>query len=299
VTSQLVRGLLAAVGAAALYGCAPVAQSVAARSTPTGAGLGFALTLRLARRPVWLLGLAAEIAAFVLEAAAFSVAPTTLVAPLLACDMLVFVVLAQLAFGTRLSVYGVRGAVAMAAGVALIALAFAHDTQLGRPASAVQLIAFLLAALAAVGVAALTGGRALRAGRPRLAAGVFSASAGACYGLATVATRQIGRTFDPHHPVQLLTTPTPYVLAGCSVLGIGMAQRALQAHPVLAFPLTSAVSALLPVLLGTLLLGDGVPAGWHRLAFVAALALLGVGVALVARDRTATESLASSGSNPD
>ncbi|HTZ43862.1 MAG TPA: hypothetical protein VMB79_08350 [Jatrophihabitans sp.] len=295
MTGGLVRGLLAAIGAAALYGVAPVAQGIAARDTPPSSGMGLALTLRLARRPIWLAGLACEIVAFVLEALAFATAPTTLVAPVLACDMLVFVLVARPAFGERMSARGVRGALAMAAAVGLVTLSFAGSAGLGRSADAIELWAFLAGGLVTTGVATLLGNRVVRAGHQVLGAAVFSAAAGITYGLATLATRQIGRTFTPHDPWQLLGTPAPYVLVGCSVLGIGMAQRGLQAYPLVAFPLTSALSAFIPVVVGAALLGDEVPGGLGRVAFSAALVLLVVGVTLIGRDRSAAEAAAEPG----
>jgi hypothetical protein len=75
----------------------------------------------------------------------------------------------------------------------------------------------------------------------------------------------------------------------CSVLAIALLQRGLQISPVLTFPVTSAVSAFLPVVLGAALLGDQVPQGATLIAFVAALALLAAGVVLIGRDRSTAE----------
>jgi len=291
VSGELLGGLAAALGAALLYGSAPVAQTVAGRRTSVGTGVGLKLVVRLARQWIWLLGLGCEIGAFVLEAVAFSAAPGTFVAPLMACDMLVFVILGRFAFGARLSPPGIAGAVTMTGGIALLAVAFGNDTDLGRPASDLVMFAFLAGALVAAGVAAVCGSRALAAGRTLPAAAVFSAAAGITYGLATMSTRQVGRTFSTDDPWHLLVTPTPYVLAICSVLAIALLQRGLQINPVLTFPLTSAVSAFLPVVLGAALLGDRIPHGATLVAFVGALTLLATGVLLIGRDRSAMENL--------
>ena len=251
--------------------------------------MGLALVLRLLRQPIWLLGLGLEIAGFLLEAVAFSVAPATLVAPVVACDMLVFVVLGSIVFGSRFSGTGLCGAGAMMCAVGLLTLAFSPDVKLGSPADNVQLAAFLAGCIVVAGAASLLGTRALAAERRLAAAAVFSMAAGIAYGLATMSTRQVGRTFSIHHPWSLLATVTPYVLVGCSVLGISLSQRALQTNPITAFPLTSAVAAFLPVILGAALLGDQVPTGGLRALFVGALALLAAGVTLLARDRSVAE----------
>jgi drug/metabolite transporter (DMT)-like permease len=285
VTGELAGGLAAALGAAVLFGTAPVLQASAAARNPTARGVGIALTLRLLRQPVWLAGLGCEIGGFVLEAFALSTAPVTLVAPLTACDLVVFVLLGWPAFRTRLTVTGVGGAVVMAGGVALLAVAFGSSTELGKPADDVQLAAFLGVAAAAAGLATLVGGRALRRGRPWTAAVAFSVASGAAYGLASLATRQIGRTFRADQPWALLGTPAPYVLAGCSVLAIATMQRGLQTRPAITYPISAEVSAFLPVIVGALVLGDGVPTGWRQAMFVAALVLMAGGLALLARDR--------------
>jgi drug/metabolite transporter (DMT)-like permease len=279
--SSVALGLAAAVCATALYGSAPAAQAVAATRAP--AGRGVVLMLRLVRQPIWLVGIGCEIAAFLLEAFAFSKAPTTLVAPVVACDMLVFVFLSRLAFGRRLTARPVAGSVAMACGIVILGAAFGRAASLGRPASSLQLWAFLAVAAVAGGVAAL-----IDRAKPALAAAVFGSAAGVAYGFATLATRQIGRTFSIDEPLRLLATPTPYVLAGCSIIAITLMQRGLQASPALAFPLVSALSALLPVVLGAAALHDPVPGGGARLAFAVALSLVIAGVALVGGDRPAT-----------
>jgi hypothetical protein len=99
----------------------------------------------------------------------------------------------------------------------------------------------------------------------------------------------VGRTFSADHPLHLLATPSPYVLAGCSVLAISLMQRALQTRPVLTFPVTSAVSAFLPALLGAALLGDPIPSRARLAAFVLALIALAVGLILIGRARSAAQ----------
>ncbi len=289
MASRLYIGLVAAVLGAACYGAAPAVQAVAARQQPPGGGAGLALTVRLARRPLWLLGLGGEVLGFVLEAFALARAPTTLVAPVMAADLIVFVGLASMLVGERLAPRGAAGIAVMVGGIALLAIAFAGRSGLGRPADDAQLWTFLGLAVLVVGAAALAGNRALARGRASLAAGAFSLAAGSAYGLATMTTRQVGRTFSAHAPLHLLATPTPYVLGGCSVLAITMLQRALQAGPLLGYPVTSVVSSIVPVVLGAALLDDPVPVGAARVGFVAALGLVVAGVVLLGAERARAE----------
>jgi len=285
VPGELTTGLLAAIAGAVCYGAAPAVQAVAARQEPAGRGTGMRLTLRLAGRPLWLLGFAGELGGFALEAYAFSRAPTTFVAPIMTLDLVVFVLLAGALIGQRPARPGGAGIAAMIAGIALLALAFAGQDGLGQPADDAQLWSFLAAAAVVAVIAGVVGTRALAAERRTLAAGAFSVASGAGYGLATLTTRQIGRTFDAQEPWRLLETPTPYVLAGCSVIAIAMMQRGLQTGPLLTYPVTSVTSSVLPVLIGAAVLGDPVPGGAARAGFVAALVLVVAGVVLLAGDR--------------
>ena len=289
MSMTLTAGLTAALGGAICYGAAPAVQAVAARREEQGEGVGARLTLRLARRPVWLAGLALDVGGFALEAFAFSRAPATLIAPVMAIDMIVFVVLGSWLFRERLSRLGVLGIAVICAGVAVLAAVFSGKHEPGANASNAQLLFFLGGAVVVCGAAALGGRRAIAAGRGALAAGGFAVASGITYGLATMATRQVGRAFDPGSPWQLLATPTPYVLAGCSLLAITVMQRGLQSNPLLTFPVVSAVAAMLPVGIAAAILDDQVPGGMRRLAFVVALLLIAGGVALLGRDRAAAE----------
>jgi drug/metabolite transporter (DMT)-like permease len=252
-------------------------------------GFGVLFVLRLARRPLWLAGLVGEIGGFLLEAYAFSVAPTALVAPVMALDMVVFVVLCRWAFAARLGPRGWIGVALIGTAIAVLAVAFATGRHLGDPASSATLVWFGVTSVLAGGLASAAAAGSSVQGRPLVAAALFSAAAGGAYGLATLATRQVGRTFSADEPWQLLAAPTPYVLAVCSVVGIVMMQRALQVRPVLAFPVVSAMGALLPVIVGVTLLNDEVPGGGGRAGFVIALVLVVGGVALLGADRSRAE----------
>lgn len=295
MTDGLGTGLLAAVAAAGCYGAAPVLQGMAAARAPVAGGFGLMFVLRLARRPLWLAGLIGEIGAFLLEAYAFSVAPTALVAPVVACDMVVFVLLSRWAFAARLGARGWAGVAAIAVAIAVLAAAFAHGEELGDPASTATLVSFGIASVLAGAVAAGAVAALRPTARPLVAAGVFSVASGAAYGLATLSTRQVGRTFSADDPWQLFRTPTPYVLAVCSIVGIVMMQRALQVRPVLAFPVVSAMGAMLPVILGVTLFDDAVPGGTRRAGFVIALVLVVSGVGLLGADRSRAEHAAGGG----
>ena len=224
---------------------------------------------RLAREPLWLLGTACGIAAWVAEVYAFSVAPAALVAPLITIDMLFLVLLARHGLRERLGVAGSLGISAMLLGTALLGFAFSGDAELGAPASHAQLIAFLVGGTAAAAAAAIIGDRGSRTGRSWLAAIGFGLASGIASGIATLTTRQIGLTFDTRDPWPILDTPTPYALLIASVLALALLQRGLQSGAsVVTFPGDQLHVVLLPVVVGITVLKDEVPTSGQGVAFV-------------------------------
>jgi len=282
-TPNYTAGLIAAVAAAVLYGGAPVLQARVAGTAAPAHGVGLGLVWSLLRRPVWLLAFVGEVGGFLVEAYAFSVAPTALVAPIASCDMLVFVAGASLMFRRVPSRVGVAGAVAATAGAVTLAVAAQHARP-GDPASGAVLIWLLVGSV--VVTAALV---AVAGGVQRAAPGAVAVSlaAGVTYGVATLATRQLGLTFRLDSIDRLFTTPAVYVLIVCSVLAIALLQRGLQLGPLIAFPIVSGVSAFVPVVVGFTVLGDQAPGGGLRVLLVVALALIACGLVLMSRDRHA------------
>ncbi len=293
MSKALALGLPTAMVSAALYGVAPLVQARAARREEESSGLGLGLLARLVLRPLWLLGLAVEAASFLLEVYALSVAPVAMVAPVMALDMIIFTLLAQRVLGERISLTGWLGVGSMVAGVGLLAYAFARRAEVGSAASTDVLLAFLVLGLIFALVCAFLANVAAARNMIAGAAFGFGAAAGVCYAIATLATRQIGLAVNDRREGQsaladLLTTPTPYVLVLFSVLALGLQQRGLQGRAaVIAFPVTSGVSAFLPVTLGLTLFGEPAPDGAHRVAFIVAMVMVAAGIAALGRDRMA------------
>ncbi|CAO5227774.1 DMT family transporter [Frankia sp. AgKG'84/4] len=293
MSKALLVGLPTAMVSAGLYGIAPLVQARAARQEEASSGLGLGLLAHLALRPLWLIGLGVEAASFLLEVYALSVAPVALVAPVMALDMIVFTLLAQRVLGERISRTGWMGVASMVAGVGLLAFAFARRAEVGSAASTDVLLAFLVLGLAFALFCAFLANLAATRGTVLGAAVGFGAAAGVCYAIATLATRQIGLAVDERRNghstlVDLLTTPTPYVLVLFSVLALGLQQRGLQGRAaVIAFPVTSGVSAFLPVTLGLTLFDEPAPDGAQRVAFIVAMVMVAAGIAALGRDRMA------------
>jgi drug/metabolite transporter (DMT)-like permease len=296
VSSALVTGLPTAVVAAALYGVGPVVQALAARRESAGEGLGLRLLARLTLRPLWLLGLTVEASSFLLEVYALSVAPVALVAPVMALDMIVFTLLARRVLGERISRTGWVGVASMVAGIGLLAYAFERDAEVGAAASTSELLAFLVLGMLFALIAGFVANVSTVRARVAAAALGFGLAAGVSYAIATLATRQIGLWVNEHRSdgprpndlVDLLSTPTPYVLVLFSVLALSLEQRGLQGRAaIIAFPVTSGVSAFLPVTLGLTLFDEPSPGGARLVAFVVSLGFVAAGIVGLGRDRMA------------
>jgi drug/metabolite transporter (DMT)-like permease len=297
VNAALVVGLPTAMVSAALYGVAPLVQALAARRESAGRGLGLGLLARLAVRPLWLLGLAVEALSFLLEVYSLSVAPVALVAPVMAADMVVFVLLAHRMLGERITRVGVFGILSLVCGIGLLAYAFERDAGVGEPATDGEVLAFLVLGLIFTLGCGFFANRAGRGGEVVPAALGFGLAAGVGYAISVLATRQIGLFVNEQRDAggdgrgdlfELLATPTPYVLVLFSVLALGLEQRGLQGRAaVVAFPVTSGVSAFLPVTLGLSLFGEPVPGGGRLVILVCSMALVAGGIAGLGRDRAA------------
>jgi drug/metabolite transporter (DMT)-like permease len=147
------KAILLAVAASFCTATASVAQRQGARDVQTTGGFGFGLILRLARRPVWLLGIASMIAGFLFQLIALRYGALALVQPILAIELLL--VFGYMAIAGRRRVRIRRrdwlAAAAMPAGIALFLRVAAPSG--GR--SHAPSMSWLLAGLITLGVVLL------------------------------------------------------------------------------------------------------------------------------------------------
>ncbi|MGA8465879.1 MAG: hypothetical protein WB688_17060 [Trebonia sp.] len=142
--------VLLAIAASFCTATASLAQRQGAKSVQTTGGFDTRLLLRLARQPVWLLGIVSMIGGFVFQLTALRYGPLALVQPILSLELLL--VFGFLAFAgrrrTRIKPRDWLGAVAMSAGVAVfLRLASASGGRLHAAGSS-----WLLAGLVTLGV---------------------------------------------------------------------------------------------------------------------------------------------------
>ena len=256
-----------------------VCQRLGARDSQPS-GLDVWLVFRLARRPIWLLGIASMIMGFVFQVAALHYGALALVQPILALELLF--VFGYMAFlGSRI----VRrrdwlAAAAMSAGLGLFL--FAASPQGGRqhaPASLWLLAGLLTFGVVLVGLAAAFGlHRRSPRSEPQRAA-ILGAMTGISWGFVAAVIKE----FSYHLSGGLtgvFTNWSVYVLVGAGAASLLLASHALAAGPLAASqPGFTILDPLAASLLGIFLFGEHFQSATEDLALEAlALALLVAGV---------------------
>ena len=162
--------VLIAFGAAICFAFANVLQQRVASRLPATSAFDTCVLLRLARRPLWLVGFVAIIVSISLQAAAFGMGRLVVIEPVLASSLLV--ALALSAWADHRSMRPGEWAAAIATCAGLAAFLVASEPSGGRPtAGTLQLGLAAAGALAAAAIAALIAVR-LSAVRRALVLGV-------------------------------------------------------------------------------------------------------------------------------
>src|SRR5215469_15580693 len=177
------KAILLALAASFCTATASIAQRQGARSVRTTNGFDVGLIVRLARRPVWLLGIASMILGFGFQLTALRFGALALVQPILAVELLL--VFGYMAFAGRRRLRIRRrdwlAAAAMSAGVAgFLALAAPSG---GRPSAPGP--AWTLSGLVTLGIVVVAGATSIRpGGRTRTSSSRRAAVLGAATGIA-------------------------------------------------------------------------------------------------------------------
>jgi len=186
--------VLLAIAASFCTATASLAQRQGAKSVQTTGGFDARLLLRLARQPVWLLGIVSMIGGFVFQLTALRYGPLALVQPILSLELLL--VFGFLAFAgrrrTRIKPRDWLGAVAMSAGVAVfLRLASASGGRLHAAGSS-----WLLAGLVTLGVVLAAVAVAFRMGNrpgatPSRRAAILGSATGIAWGFVAAVIKEL------------------------------------------------------------------------------------------------------------
>jgi drug/metabolite transporter (DMT)-like permease len=215
--------------------------------------------------PAWLAGFALMLCGFGLQVLALTLAPVSVVQPVLASGIVILLVLSRIVLRERLGRSELACVLAMA--VAIVAIAFSaigSASRVGHHADGWLLAAVAVpAALIATGfgVNALrgSGGR-----RPGATAVFFGLAAGLFYGVATLSLKGLSGALagagGQHLLMTLVTSPFPYVTVVCSALGMLVFQTGLQRCRVsIVGPISNISGSVFFIISGTLLFGEQLP----------------------------------------
>jgi drug/metabolite transporter (DMT)-like permease len=276
--------LVTALAAAVLYGAgAAVEQRQAAAAPRSSAGRPRLLFL-LARQPLWLLGIAAQVGGFAAHAVALRSGPLATVQMLVAGELIVAVVIVRLWSGRPLgrATWAAALAVVLAVAAFLAVTSPGHGHQAGHPD---YNVAAALGALVSGGAALVAAAAGLRAAGQRRAVllAVAAGLADTCSAVVTMAFSHVAG-----HGLAALATSWPlYAVAVCGAGNVLLTQTAYQAgRPMVTLPVIAAVTPVTSVAIGIGLLGE-TPRTGVAAAVTAVLAVLVASVALACLARSA------------
>lgn len=253
----------------------------------------------LAAAPSWLAGFSLMLCGFGLQVVALTLAPVSVVQPVLGSGVVILLVASRIMLREHLGRLELACVLTMAGAIVVIALSAAgraghvgHQTS-GAALAAVALPASLVAiALGASALRASSTSPQGHGGRHRVPPNgvAFAVASGLLYGVATLAIKGLSGTIEQHQaPVALVLSvagsPYPYVTVGCSAVGMLIFQTGLQRCRVsIVGPVSNITGSVFFIVAGTWLFGERLPADPVQLALrLTGIVAAGVVVALLSR----------------
>ncbi|MGH3214245.1 MAG: DMT family transporter [Trebonia sp.] len=277
--------VLLAIAASFCTATASLAQRQGAKSVQTTGGFDARLLFRLARRPVWLLGIIAMIGGFAFQLTALRYGPLALVQPILSLELLL--VFGFLAFAgrrrTRVKPRDWLGAAAMSAGVAVfLRLASASGGRLHAPGSSWLLAGLVTFGVVGAGVAVASGIGNRAGATPSRRAAILGSATGIAWGFVAAIIKELSSHLGGGLGA-VFSTWSLYAL-----LVVGAATMLLASHALAAGPLAASqpgftiLDPLTASLLGVFLFGERIQTGlWDLAGEALALALVVAGAATI------------------
>lgn len=260
--------VLLAVLAACCNAVSNLLERSAAREAAPELSMRLSLLRDLARRPRWLAGLSLLLVTFVLQATALGLGSVSLVQPLIVLELPLTVAGSAAFLGARLRGRDLLAVVAMVVGVVAL-LVDLHPTPARRPPGSAAL---LLATAAGAAGTALLVAAALRGTGNRRAA-LLGAAGGVSVGLTAVYMKRATAALSADGPLGALSAWETYAMVLAGLLGLYLAQNAYHAGSLVASqPGLTLADPATGLLLGALVLGEGLATGPLRLAVAAAAA---------------------------
>ncbi|MFF6980816.1 DMT family transporter [Streptomyces sp. NPDC008343] len=272
--------VLFAICAALSNAVATVLQRKAALTVPSSKGFRAGLILDLLRRPVWLAGILAVIAAAVCQALALATGPLTIVQPLFILELPLTLIVASLLMHRRLPG---RGWLAVAVVVAGLAVALAAASPSGNRTH-VELDRWIPALAVCMGLVAGLVLAALRRPEGRARAACLGAATAISYALTAALMKAATHILEEQGLTGFLSAWQTYAFAATGVCALFLLENAMQAGPLVASqPALTLGDALVSLALGITLYEESIRTGWWLLPQLFGVALIAAGVLALAR----------------
>ncbi|OEJ23634.1 hypothetical protein AR457_03115 [Streptomyces agglomeratus] len=277
---DLLLPILFAICAALSNALATVLQRKAALSVPRSDGLRAGLMLDLLRRPVWLAGILAVVAAAVCQAVALATGPLTIVQPLFVLELPLALIIASLLLKRHLPV---RGWIAVSAVVAGLGIALAAASPSGNRTH-VPLDRWIVALAICLGIVVALVLTAVRRPEGGARAACFGAATAIAYALTAALMKASMHILDAGGITAFLTAWQTYAFAVVGAGALFLLEHAMQAGPLVASqPALTLGDAGVSLALGIVLYEEHVRSGWWLLPEVLGVALVAAGVLMLSR----------------
>ena len=263
------------------YAGASVLQQRVASEQPHELSLRPTLLLALVRRPLWLLGIALDVAAYGFEAGALAAGTVVTVAPLLVSGLLFALPFSTIGHAARVTRKEWIPAIAVTGGLALFVVVGSPEGDRSTASAAAWITAGALVAVVTVPLVVLAVGAI--GSRRALYLGVAT---GAVYGLTAVLTKS---TVDllGDGVVELLGHWQLYVLLGVSVVGLLLNQSAFQAgHVAASLPAIAVVNPVLSSMFAVTMFGEHLDASGPLAVTITVVSIVAMVVGTIALARS-------------
>ncbi|WP_328404489.1 DMT family transporter [Streptomyces sp. NBC_00390] len=272
--------VLFALCAALSNAVATVLQRKAALSVPRSEGLRAGLMVDLLRRPLWLAGIGAVIAAGVCQALALATGPLTVVQPLFILELPLTLVVASLLMHRGLPRSGWLAVAVVVVGLG-VALAAASPSGNRTHVALDRWIPALAVCVAAVVVLCLT---AIKHPEGRIRAGCLGAATAIGFAVTAALMKASMHILDDYGVAAFFTSWQTYAFAAVGGGALFLLENAMQAGPLVASqPALTLGDATVSMVLGIIIYEEHVRAGWWLLPQLLGVALIAAGVLALAR----------------
>ena len=277
--------IVIALAAAFLLGTGVALQHQQAATMSDESSVRPGLLIALIQRPLWLLGLACDIAGFGLQAVALERGSLVVVEPVIATSLVFSLLVLGAMTHVRFSARELGSAVVVVGGLALFLLSASPTASSHASASLRGWVTCAVIVWGGVAVVAVWA-----AGRPTRVRGVaLAVCAGLAAGFLAVSSKAFGDRLGDG-VASTLGSWQPYVLIASGIATTLLLQSAYQANePTLTFPLIEITAPLTAATIGISLFDESIALdGWRSVVVVIAVALMVGGIINLGRDSMIT-----------